>query len=206
LDQAERGFSFQADGPLDMRMDRRQGTTAADLLATATAAELARIFWEFGGEPEGRRLANVMVEERRYRPLKTTGQLAGLVERIKPRHGQRTHPATRVFQALRMAVNDELGELGRGLAAVWRCLKVEGRLAAITFHSGEDRVVKEFGKQGALPYTYPGEVDVPAMREPRPPELRIVTRKAVAPGPAELAANPRSRSAQMRVFEKLRHE
>jgi 16S rRNA (cytosine1402-N4)-methyltransferase len=206
LDQAERGFSFQEDGPLDMRMDRRQETTASDLLATATAVELARIFWEFGGEPEGRRLAKVIVEERGYRPLKSTGQLAGLVERIKPRHGQRTHPATRVFQALRMAVNDEVGELGRGLAAVWRSLKVNGRLVVITFHSGEDRVVKDFGKQGALPYTYPGAVDVPAMRQPREPELKIVTRKAVAPSAEEQAANPRSRSAQMRVFEKLRHE
>ena len=206
LDQAERGFSFQADGPLDMRMDPRQETTAADLLATATAAELARMFWKFGGEPEGRRLASVIVEERRYRPLHTTGQLAGLVERIKPRHGQRAHPATRVFQALRMAVNDEVGELGRGLAAVWKCLKVSGRLVVVTFHSGEDRLVKDFGKQMALPYTYPGEVDVPAMRVPREPGLRVITRKAVAPGPAELAANPRSRSAQMRVFEKLRHE
>ncbi len=206
LDQAERGFSFQADGPLDMRMDQRQGLTAAELVASLPAEELARLFWELGGERESRRLAKAIEAERTRRPLTTTGQLAALVARVLPRHGQRTHPATRIFQALRMAVNDELGQLDQGLAGVWSCIKPGGRMAVITFHSGEDRVVKNFGRRLAQPYECPGEVDVPALRVPRAPELRLVTRKPMAPGEAEMTANVRARSAQLRVFERLPRE
>jgi 16S rRNA (cytosine1402-N4)-methyltransferase len=203
LDVAERGFSFQQEGPLEMRMDSRQSMTAADLVNNESAEELARIFWEFGGERDSRRFAKAIVHDRELRPFKTTRQLAELIERISPRHGRKAHPATKVFQALRIAVNDEIGSLVRGLEAAMKILKPGGRLAVITFHSLEDRVVKDFGRAGARDYTFAGEVDIPELREPRAPELKIVTRKAVTPGEAELAENPRSRSAQLRVFEKI---
>jgi 16S rRNA (cytosine1402-N4)-methyltransferase len=203
LDVAERGFSFQKEGPLEMRMDSRQGTTAADLVNNASAEELAKIFWEYGGERDSRRFAKARVHDRELRRFETTRQLAELIERISPRHGRKAHPATKVFQALRIAVNDEIGSLKRGLKAAMKILKPGGRLAVISFHSLEDRVVKDFGRAGARDYTFAGGVDVPELREPRAPELKIVTRKAITPGEAELAENPRSRSAQLRVFEKL---
>ncbi len=202
LDQPERGFSFQQDGPLDMRMDPQQRLTAAELVNTAPAEELARIFWELGGERESRRLAKAVVRQREGRPLETTRQLAELIERQAPRRGKRTHPATRVFQGLRIAVNDEIGSLQRGLAAALQVLRAGGRLAVITFHSVEDRVVKDFGRARARDYTFTGGVDVPELRTPRTPELRWVSRKAVSPTAAEQAQNPRSRSAQLRVLEK----
>lgn len=200
LDTAGRGFSFQLDGPLDMRMDLRQPRTAADLLNTAGAEELATIFWQLGGERRARSFARAIGRER---PLHTTRQLAELIERLAPRAGRRTHPATKVFQALRLAVNDELGSLKRGLKAAWTILKPGGRLAVITFHSLEDRLVKEFGRELAREYTFPGTMDVPELRQPRTPLARWVHRKAVQPGETELAANPRSRSAQLRVLEKI---
>ena len=137
------------------------------------------------------------------RLIETTRQLAELVERVSPRRGRKAHPATKVFQALRIAVNDEIGSLQRGLEGALKILKPGGRLAVITFHSLEDRVVKDFGRARALEYTFIGGVDVPELREPRAPVLKRVTRKAIVPGAAELAENPRSRSAQLRVFEKL---
>jgi 16S rRNA (cytosine1402-N4)-methyltransferase len=203
LDSPGRGFSFQQDGPLDMRMDTRQPLTAADLVNGADAGELARIFWEFGGEPNARRLANAMVEERRRQKFATTGQLAGLMEQLVPRRGKKTHPATRIFQALRIAVNDEIGSLKTGLAAAVKILKPGGRLAVITFHSLEDRVVKDFGRDRAREYAFSGGVDVPELRVPRVPELKWVARKAIKPGEAEVKENPRSRSAQLRVLEKI---
>ncbi len=203
LDRPERGFSFQQDGPLDMRMDTREGVTAAALLNEADSAELARILWEYGGERESRRIARAVVQDREARPFETTRQLAELVERLLPRHGRKTHPATRVFQALRLAVNDELGSLERGLVGAMKVLKPGGRLAVITFHSLEDRMVKEFGRSRSRDYVVPGEVDVPELRRPCQPELRVITRKPVVPGEAELAENPRSRSAQLRVLEKV---
>ena len=203
LDIAGRGFSFQQEGPLEMRMDSRQPLTAAELVNNASAEELARIFWEFGGERDSRRFAKAIVHDRELRRFETTRQLAELIERISPRHGRKAHPATKVFQALRIAVNDEIGSLKRGLGAAMKILKPGGRLAVITFHSLEDRVVKDFGRAGARDYTFAGGVDVPELREPRSPELEIVTRKAITPGDAELAENPRSRSAQLRVFEKI---
>jgi 16S rRNA (cytosine1402-N4)-methyltransferase len=203
LDRAERGFSFQQEGPLDMRMDTRQGTTAADLVNRLSADELAKIFWELGDEPQSRRFARAIEMDRQQRPFTTTGQLAGLIERLSPRRGQRTHPATKVFQALRMAVNDELGSLRRGLDGAVKLLKPGGRLAVITFHSLEVRVVKEFGRERSRDYEFEGPVDVPELRRPRKPELRWIERKAVKPGAAELAENPRSRSAQLRTMEKI---
>jgi 16S rRNA (cytosine1402-N4)-methyltransferase len=204
LDVGDRGFSFQQDGPLDMRMDRRQTLTAAELVNTAAPEELARIFWELGGEREARRLARAIGQARENRPLQTTGELAGLIERVNPRRGRKTHPATRVFQALRIAVNDELGWLEAGLGVTFKLLRPGGRLVVITFHSLEDRMVKNFGRARARAYTFTGGVDVPELREPRTPELKLVTRKAIRPGAAEEADNPRSRSAQIRVMEKTK--
>jgi 16S rRNA (cytosine1402-N4)-methyltransferase len=203
LDCAERGFSFQQDGPLDMRMDDRQPLTAAELVNHAEAAELARIFWEYGGERDSRRLAQAMVHDRALRKFETTRQLAELMERLVPRRGKKAHPATKVFQALRIAVNDEMGALKLGLAAAVKILKPGGRLAVITFHSLEDRGVKEFGREQTRDYTFPGDVDVPELRTPRVPELKWVSRKAVVPGEGELRENSRARSAQLRVLEKI---
>jgi len=203
LDVAERGFSFQLDGPLDMRMDLSHATTAADLVNGADAEELAKIFFEFGGERDSRRLAKAIVHDREQRRFETTRQLAELIERISPRHGRKAHPATKIFQALRIAVNDEIGSLKRGLEGALIILKSGGRLAVITFHSLEDRVVKDFGRARARDYMFTGGVDVPELREPRSPDLRIVTRKAMSVSEAEAAENPRSRSAQLRVFEKI---
>ena len=203
LDSPERGFSFQHDGPLDMRMDTRQTLTAADLVNGAGAEELAKIFWEFGDERESRRFARAIVQDRERQKFERTRQLAELIERLSPRRGKKAHPATKVFQALRIAVNDEMGSLKRGLEAAVKILKPGGRLAVITFHSLEDRVVKDFGRARARDYTFTGGVDVPELREPRTPELKWLVRKAIKPGEAELRENPRSRSAQLRVLEKI---
>jgi 16S rRNA (cytosine1402-N4)-methyltransferase len=203
LDSAERGFSFQNDGPLDMRMDERQPLTAADLVNEKNAEDLAKIFWEYGDERDSRRFAKAIVHDRALRKFETTKQLADLIERLAPRHGKKAHPATKVFQALRIAVNDEIGSLKRGLEAAVKILKPGGRLAVITFHSLEDRVVKEFGREKTLDYTFTGDVDVPELRMPRTPELKWVSRKAILPGDEELKENPRARSAQLRVLEKL---
>ena len=202
LDWPERGFSFQSDGPLDMRMDPAQELTAAALLNQTGAEDLAKIFWEFGGEANSRRIARAIERERETRPLLRTRQLAELIERVSPRGGRRIHPATKVFQALRIAVNDETGHLQRGLEAAVKILKPGGRLAAISFHGLEDRMLKKFGGRMSRDYEA-DEPDVPELRRPRPAILRWVGRKAIVPGAAELSENPRSRSAQCRVLEKL---
>ena len=203
LDVAERGFSFQNDGPLDMRMDHRQALTAAALVNETGAEDLANIFWQYGDERDSRRFAKAIVHDRALRKFETTKQLADLIERLAPRHGKKAHPATKVFQALRIAVNDEIGSLKRGLEAAVKILKPGGRLAVITFHSLEDRVVKNFGREKTRDYTFRGEVDVPELRTPCVPELKWVSRKAILPGEIELKENPRSRSAQLRVLEKV---
>jgi 16S rRNA (cytosine1402-N4)-methyltransferase len=203
LDSAERGFSFQNDGPLDMRMDDRQPLTAAALANETNAEDLAKIFWEYGDERDSRRFAKAIVHDRALRKFETTKQLADLIERLAPRHGKKTHPATKVFQALRIAVNDEIGSLKRGLDAAVKILKPCGRLVVITFHSLEDRVVKEFGRETTRNYTFTGDMDVPELRMPRMPELKWVSRKAILPGDEELKENPRARSAHLRVLEKL---
>lgn len=203
LDVAERGFSFQGEGPLDMRMDQRQSLTAAGLVNEAPAEELANIFWKFGDEQNSRRIARAIEQERRARPIQTTRQLAELIEKVSPRHGKKAHPATKVFQALRIAVNDEMGSLKRGLEAALNILKPGGRLTVITFHSLEDRNVKEWGRKLARDYEVIGEVDVPELRKPAQPKLKLVSRKAIQPSEAEIKTNPRSRSAQLRVFEKI---
>ncbi len=203
LDEAGRGFSFQQDGPLDMRMDQRQALTAATLVNEKTVEELVDMFWNLGGERDARRIARAIVRQREQRAFETTRQLAELIEQLAPRHGRKAHPATRMFQAIRMAVNDEVGSLQSGLAGALKIVKPGGRLAVITFHSLEDRVVKDFGRARARDYTFIGGMDIPELREPRAPELKWLQRKAIQPGEAEVASNPRSRSAQLRVMEKL---
>jgi 16S rRNA (cytosine1402-N4)-methyltransferase len=203
LSAAKRGFSFQQDGPLDMRMDTRQELTAAVLVNQASAEELARIFWELGGERDSRRIARAIERDREQAQFETTRQLADLIERLSPRRGRKTHPATKVFQALRLEVNAEVSSLKQGLAGALRLLKPGGRLAVITFMSLDDAIVKAFGRARARDYTFTGGVDVPELREPRTPEVILVTRKALKPSPDEIAENPRARSAQLRVIEKL---
>jgi 16S rRNA (cytosine1402-N4)-methyltransferase len=202
LDRAERGFSFMADGPLDMRQDQRQSVTAAEIVNDWGAEELARIFWALGGERDSRRLARVIERERSGRRIETTRQLAEMIERASPRHGRKSHPATKIFLALRMETNQELPRLAEGLEACWSVLKAGGVLAVITFHSLEDRMMKEFGRGLVRDYDFPGTVDVPELRTPKPARARWVVKKA-APGEAELAENPRARSAQLRALEKL---
>lgn len=203
LDEAERGFSFQRDGPLDMRMDTRQSLTASMLVNESSVEELARWFSELGGEPHALRLARAIERARSAAPILRTRQLATVLEQAWPHRGGRIHPATRVFQALRMVVNDELAGVKEGLPALWPLLKKGARLAVITFHSGEDRVVKQFGRERVRDYTVPGPVDVPELRQPAAPQARWVSRRAIQASAAELADNPRSRSAQLRVLEKI---
>jgi len=203
LDWPERGFSLQRDGPLDMRMDREQNVTAADLVNGETQEALADLFWRLGGERDSRKIARAIVRAREAGSIRTTLRLAEVVEAVKPRRGKKRHPATKVFQALRIQVNDEFGELTRGLKATAGLLKEGGRLAVITFHSGEDRLVKEFGRVETRAYDVPGEEDVPALRVDRPARMRWVSRKAIGPTEEEVASNPSARSAQLRVLEKL---
>ena len=202
LDQAERGFSFQQEGPLDMRMDRRQRVTAAELVNGWDERELAKVFRELGDEPQAMRFARAIARDRERERFETTTQLARLIERLSPRRGSKRHPATRVFQALRMAVNDEGRSLRSGLAAACTCLRTGGRLVLITFHSLEDRIVKEFGRVKTRDYTFDGDVDVPELRRPATPEMKWVQRKAIQPSEKEVRENPRARSAQLRVLEK----
>ena len=200
LDQAERGFSFAKDGPLDMRMGG-DGPTASDLVNDAAEDEIADILFHYGEERAARRIARAIVKARAVAPLVTTAQLAEIVARCLPpqRPGQ-IHPATRTFQAIRIAVNDELGELVAALEAAERALKPGGRLAVVTFHSLEDRIVKRFmqlrsGLGGG------GSRHAPEVA-PEEPRFRPITRRAVTPDAAECAANPRARSAKLRVAER----
>ncbi len=202
LDTAERGFSLRRDGPLDMRMDERAERTAADLVNELGVGELERLIFELGGEARARVLARAVVAERRKGRLDSTLQLAQLTERILPRRG-RVHPATKLFQALRIAVNDELDRLERGLRVVWSLLRPRGRLAVITFHSAEARRVKCFGRQRAAGDSVRGVGDVSEFGVLERAELRWVERRAVRPQWDEVLRNPRSRSAQLRVMEKL---
>ncbi len=200
LNEARRGFSFLRDGPLDMRMDPDAPGSAAELVNTWPEEELARIFYEYGDEKASRRVAKVLVQRRAERLFETTGDLAAVVATVVPKRGPAS-PATRVFQGLRMAVNDELGELRAALAGAHRWLKPGGRLAVITFHSLEDRLVKQFFRHHSA-----AELDRPEWPAARPnPECyyRLVTRKGVVASAAETARNPRSRSATLRVVERL---
>jgi 16S rRNA (cytosine1402-N4)-methyltransferase len=199
-----RGFSFAVDGPLDMRFHPDERVpTAADLVNRLPADELADLFYQFGEERHSRRIARRVVEARQSAPIRTTGQLADLVRRSLPGPARRRpiDPATRVFQALRIAVNDELSQLHDALPLAWDVLRPGGRFAAIAFHSLEDRAVKRFLAARARGCICPPELPVCVCG--RTPEAELLTRRAVAPTPGEIAANPRSKSAHLRVARKL---
>jgi 16S rRNA (cytosine1402-N4)-methyltransferase len=203
LDMPDRGFSVLQDGPLDMRMDLEQLMTAATIVNEEPEEMLADIIWRLGGERESRKIAKAIVRAREKNEIRSTRELADIVETAKPRRGKKTHPATKVFQALRIKINNEYGELRKGLKSVGGLLKEGGRLAVITFHSGEARIMKEYGRVETRDYDVLGEEDVPVLRVARPPRMRWVNRKAICPTEEELATNPRGRSAQFRVLEKL---
>jgi 16S rRNA (cytosine1402-N4)-methyltransferase len=203
LDRPERGFAFMQDGPLDMRFDPSGGgLSAADLVNDADEAELADLFYKYGEEPQGRKLARGIVASR---PYETTRQLATTIERITPRRkGDKIHPATRVFQALRIAVNDELTGLERVLPQAIDLLKPGGRLAVISFHSLEDRIVKQAFKLASTDCICPPNVPVCVCGHHA--SVSLVTRKPIVADEAEIAQNPRSRSAKLRVVEKLGYD
>ena len=200
LDRADRGFSFSADGPLDMRMSR-SGLTAAEFLNSADEAEIARILRDYGEEPRARSIARAIVAAR---PVERTAELAAIVRRAAGfRPGQKADPATRTFQAIRIHLNAELDELEQGLEAAERALKPGGRLAVVTFHSLEDRIVKRFFRErsGGMPA---GSRHRPEQSDPREPTFERVA-KPVSPTERELAANPRSRSARLRSAVRTNH-
>lgn len=198
LDEADRGFSFLRDGPLDMRMGD-QGETAADLVNTAEPEDLARILFVYGEEKKSRRIAGAIARRRVQQPFTRTAELADFIEGVLGgRRGAKSHPATRSFQALRIAVNDELAELEAGLAAAERVLKPGGRLAVVTFHSLEDRIVKAFLAERAG-RTPAGSRHLPPVEDARAPSFTLSFNGARTSGQAELDANPRARSAKLRA-------
>lgn len=203
LESAQRGFSFSRDAPLDMRMDPTRGTTARELVNTLSAGELARIFRLYGEERFSKRIAGAIVRAREKKPVETTGELAAIVEGAVPgkfRH-QRIHPATRVFQALRIAVNDEMESLEAALAGGMEVLVPGGRMVVISFHSLEDRTVKRAFRDFARGCVCPP--DSPKCVCGHKPLARVITRKPVLPAPEEVERNPRARSAKLRAAEKL---
>jgi 16S rRNA (cytosine1402-N4)-methyltransferase len=193
LAAAERGFSFDQDGPLDMRLNPNQGQTAAELISDLSETELADLFWRYGEERHSRRIARAIVAAR---PVTTTGQLADLIAKRIGRR-EKIHPATRVFQALRIAVNDELGALAEALPQARDLVRPGGRLAVIAFHSLEDRLVKQFYQQEARDCICPP--DIPVCVCGHRATLGIVTRKPIRPSDEEVNRNPRSRSARLRI-------
>jgi 16S rRNA (cytosine1402-N4)-methyltransferase len=198
IDQAERGFSFAKDGPLDMRMSQK-GPTAADLVNTLPEEELADIIYNYGEERASRRIAKRIVAMRRENPITTTKQLAEIIYSVLPRHGKGIDPATRTFQALRIKVNDEMGELERGLEVAERLLQPGGRLAVVSFHSLEDRCVKQFLRSRSELKSSSGNRHMPESNEVKPlPTFKLGSRKAIKPSDEECKENPRARSAKLR--------
>lgn len=197
LDTPERGFSFQQDAPLDMRFDPASPTTAADLVNTLSQAELADLIYRYGEERASRRIAQAIV---RARPLRTTRQLAAVIESVLPRRGH-VHPATQTFQALRIAVNQELDRVENVLPQAAAALRSGGRLAIISFHSLEDRIVKEYFRRESRDCVCPPKQPVCTCGHKA--TLKEIARKPIAPGEAEVKANPRARSAKLRIAEKL---
>ncbi len=198
LDAAERGFSFMREGPLDMRMGPNATMTAAEWVNQTPESEMARVFYSFGEEPRSRRIAAAIVEQRSKKPFETTLELASCIEQAVGRNSK-IHPATRTFQAIRMAINEELESLASILESASSVLKPGGRLLIITFHSLEDRMVKRFLRHHSQPY-----IDDPTWPAPRPNpdyQYRLITKKAVAPTQAEISSNPRARSAKLRVAQ-----
>jgi 16S rRNA (cytosine1402-N4)-methyltransferase len=199
LENANRGFSIMRNGPLDMRMNPWATKTAAEIVNGYSEEELTHIFREYGEEPAARRIASLLVKSRKIAPFRETLTLAKAIEKVIGRHG-RLHPATRVFQALRIEVNDELGSLEQGLRVLTGRLEPGARIAVISFHSLEDRIVKNFFRDHSREF-----LDQPEWPEPRPNpdyDLNIITSKPIEPGEEEQRANPRSRSAKLRVAEK----
>ncbi len=202
IDDPARGFSFRADGPLDMRMDR-SGPTAADLVATLSERDLADTLFQFGEERLSRRIARAIVAARAEAPVDTTSRLADIVRGVVPKDGSGIDPATRSFQALRIRVNDELGQIERALAQAASLLSPGGRLVVVSFHSLEDRIVKRFVTDAA------GRAPGPSRHDPRglaarpAPGFRLLQTRAQRPGVAETHANPRARSARLRAIERL---
>jgi 16S rRNA (cytosine1402-N4)-methyltransferase len=203
LDDAERGFSFLNDGPLDMRMNPDAGISAAQFIATASADEIARVFKDYGEERFAKRMARAVVERREQKPFERTADLAAVLTEANPAWEKGKNPATRAFQGLRIHVNNELGDLERGLDAALENLAVGGRLVVISFHSLEDRIVKQFMKRQAKGEADKLPRDLPIIPKAFEPRLKLLG-KPIYAGDAELKANPRSRSAVMRVAEKLR--
>ena len=204
LADTDRGFGFRAGGPLDMRFDTRRGVPASELLASLDVNELTALFRRYGEEPKAGRIARAIVDARRGAPIATAEELAALVERVlppNPRQPRRTHPATRVFQALRIAVNEELDALEAGLAAALDLLRPGGRLVVLSYHSLEDRIVKRFLAAERRGCVCPPEIPVCVCG--RNPRLRLLTRPSLTPTAEEIAANPRARSARMRAAERL---
>jgi 16S rRNA (cytosine1402-N4)-methyltransferase len=204
LADRQRGFGFRTGGPLDMRFDPSRGVPAADLLASLDAAELTALLRRYGEEPKAPRIARAIVDARRVAPVATAEELAALIERVvppNPRLRRRTHPATRTFQALRIAVNEELEALEAGLAAALDLLRPGGRLVVLSYHSLEDRIVKRFFQAERLGCVCPPELPVCVCG--RNPRLRLVTSPSLTPSDAEIAANPRARSARLRAAERL---
>jgi len=201
IDAPQRGFSFRLGGRLDMRMDRRQSLDAYHLVNTAPAQELVRIFRDYGEEPQARRIAERIAAERKQRSLDTTDQLARLVEGVKGLRRRDHHPATQVFQALRIAVNQELDQLEHFLADGFEVLRPGGRMVIISFHSLEDRLVKNAFRRWSRACLCPPRALVCRCGWSR--KVKVLTKRPVAPGPAETAANPRARSAKLRAVERL---
>ncbi len=203
LESPERGFSFRFDSRLDMRMDKGQKTSAYELVNGLEETELTRIFREYGEEREARRVARAIVRERGKRPVETTGELVRIVLEAIPKRFQtrNIHPATKVFQALRIAVNDELGSLKQGLLAGMEALGKGGRMAVISFHSLEDRIVKNTFRAFSTGCVCPPKIPICICG--RKPEAKILTKKALTPSEDEVEKNPRSRSAKLRAVEKL---
>ena len=204
LADADRGFGFRTGGPLDMRFDTSRGVPAGELLATLDAIELAALFRKYGEEPFAGRIARAIGEARRVAPIRTAEELAALVERVAPARApgrRRVHPATRVFQALRIAVNEELEALETGLAAALNLLRPGGRLVVLSYHSLEDRIVKRFFQAERRGCVCPPEAPICICG--RVPRLRLVTSRGLVPGEAEIVANPRARSARLRAAERI---
>jgi 16S rRNA (cytosine1402-N4)-methyltransferase len=203
LDDAERGFSFLNDGPLDMRMDPSRGQSAAEFIASASAEEIARVFKEYGEERFAKRMARAVVERRALQPFTRTADLAAVLTEANPAWEKGKNPATRAFQGLRIHVNSELADLERGLDAALEALEVGGRLSVISFHSLEDRIVKQFMRRHAKGEADKLPRDLPIIPKAFEPRLKLLGKPQFA-SEAELKANPRSRSAVLRVAEKLR--
>ncbi len=200
IDQAERGFSFRFDAPLDMRMDRSRGQTAADIVNTMPEKELADLIYLYGEERHSRRIAGGIAKARLEKPIETTKELTDIIRSVVHfSHKDKIDPSTRTFQALRIAVNDELGELERVLAASEEALKDGGRLVVVTFHSLEDRIVKNFLNERAKPPSSPSRYMPDLPSEKNSPTFSLISRKAIAASDAESSINPRARSAKLRA-------